>query len=200
VEAARLHHRFTQIHPFADGNGRMARALASLVFIKAGWFPLIIRRDDPQRRYIEALEKADAGDLRRLIAIFVESQRAALIDASEIAWDVTPITSIHDAVIAARDRLMQRERLLLKPREWARAKETATELANLAAEQLGKVAQELGLEICNLGQGFSFGVSTSGLAPFFRSTTMPSFSLKYRAQRSLNDIVPGNRTSFSGSD
>jgi Fic family protein len=93
VEAAWLHHRFTQVHPFADGNGRVARALASLVFIKRGWFPLIIRRDDPQRRYIEALEKADAGDLRPLVAIFVESQRTPLIDASEVAYDVSPITS-----------------------------------------------------------------------------------------------------------
>ncbi|MCA1705512.1 MAG: Fic family protein, partial [Actinobacteria bacterium] len=30
VEAAWLHHRFAQIHPFQDGNGRIARALASL--------------------------------------------------------------------------------------------------------------------------------------------------------------------------
>jgi hypothetical protein len=33
VEASFLHHRFTQIHPFQDGNGRVARALASLVFL-----------------------------------------------------------------------------------------------------------------------------------------------------------------------
>ena len=31
VEAAWLHHRFTQIHPFQDGNGRIARTLATLV-------------------------------------------------------------------------------------------------------------------------------------------------------------------------
>ena len=35
VEAAWLHHRFTQIHPFEDGNGRVARALASAVFASA---------------------------------------------------------------------------------------------------------------------------------------------------------------------
>jgi Fic family protein len=46
VEAAWLHHRFTLIHPFEDGNGRVARAIASLVFIKAGWFPLIIRNTE----------------------------------------------------------------------------------------------------------------------------------------------------------
>ena len=35
VEAAWLHHGFTSIHPFQDGNGRVARALASLVFIQS---------------------------------------------------------------------------------------------------------------------------------------------------------------------
>ena len=35
VEASWLHHRFTQIHPFQDGNGRVVRTLASLVFIRA---------------------------------------------------------------------------------------------------------------------------------------------------------------------
>ena len=36
VEAAWFHHRFTQIHPFQDGNGRVARALATLVFLREG--------------------------------------------------------------------------------------------------------------------------------------------------------------------
>ena len=63
VEAAWLHHRFTQIHPYQDGNGRVARALASLLFIKAGWFPVVVTRDE-RSRYIDALEAADNRDLR----------------------------------------------------------------------------------------------------------------------------------------
>src|ERR1700761_6391122 len=38
IEAAWLHHAFTQIHSFQDGNGRVARTLASLVGIKSGFF------------------------------------------------------------------------------------------------------------------------------------------------------------------
>jgi fido (protein-threonine AMPylation protein) len=87
VEAAWLHHRFTQIHPFADGNGRVARAIASLVLIKAGWFPLIVKRDD-RVRYIEALEKADAEELKPLVSMATESQRNALMEAAEVAWDI----------------------------------------------------------------------------------------------------------------
>ncbi len=60
VEAAWLHHRFTQIHPFQDGNGRVARCLASLVLIRAGWFPMVVDRD-LREPYLDALETADAG-------------------------------------------------------------------------------------------------------------------------------------------
>lgn len=69
VEAAWLHHRFTEIHPFQDGNGRIARALASLVFLRAGWFPLVIDRDI-RGDYIRSLERADDGDLAALARLF----------------------------------------------------------------------------------------------------------------------------------
>ena len=50
VRAAWLHHRFTQIHPFQDGNGRVARALASLVLIQDGLFPLVVTRNEMHSR------------------------------------------------------------------------------------------------------------------------------------------------------
>lgn len=74
VEAAWLHPRFSQIHPFQDGNGRIARTLASLVFIKGGLFPLIVHRDD-KLDYIRALEEADQGDLSALVTLFAKLQR-----------------------------------------------------------------------------------------------------------------------------
>ena len=80
VKAAWLHHRFTQIHPFQDGNGRVARALASLVFLKHGLFPLVIR-DQERTEYIEALEKADAGDLHPLSKLFAQRQRDSILKA-----------------------------------------------------------------------------------------------------------------------
>lgn len=88
VQAAWLHHRFTQIHPFQDGNGRVARALASLILLKDGLFPLIITRDD-RKSYIEALEKADRGNLTPLINIFVKSQSRQFKKASEIGKNIS---------------------------------------------------------------------------------------------------------------
>jgi Fic family protein len=80
VKSAWLHHRFTQIHPFQDGNGRVARALASLVFLREGLFPLVVR-DADRKEYISALETADASDLAPLISFFARRQREAILKA-----------------------------------------------------------------------------------------------------------------------
>lgn len=80
IEAAWLHHRFAQIHPFQDGNGRVARALATLVFLKAGWFPLVVLNDD-RERYIRALEQADDDNLLPLVTFFSELARNSFVKA-----------------------------------------------------------------------------------------------------------------------
>ncbi|MBK8097606.1 MAG: Fic family protein [Planctomycetes bacterium] len=84
IEAAWLHHRFTQIHPFQDGNGRVARALATLVCLRAGSLPLVVERGD-KREYIAALEQADRGDLGALIGMFRRQQQEALLRALQLA-------------------------------------------------------------------------------------------------------------------
>ena len=68
VSAAWLHHRFVQIHPFQDGNGRVARAISSLVLLQARWFPLVVTRRD-RSRYLDALADADDGDLGPLVSL-----------------------------------------------------------------------------------------------------------------------------------
>ncbi len=84
VEAAWLHHRFTQIHPFQDGNGRVARALATLVMIRAGWFPLVVR-DAGRAEYIATLEAADSSDLGSLVKLFADLQREAFLEAIAVS-------------------------------------------------------------------------------------------------------------------
>ena len=77
VRAAFLHHRFTQIHPFQDGNGRIARALASLIFICEGDFPLVVN-DDERSEYFSILEYADFNNIRPLIDFMVNKQKDLL--------------------------------------------------------------------------------------------------------------------------
>ena len=49
-----LHLAFATIHPYADGNGRMARLLANLPLLRAGWQPLVIDLSE-RRNYISLL-------------------------------------------------------------------------------------------------------------------------------------------------
>lgn len=88
IEAAWLHHRFTQIHPFQDGNGRVARALATLVFLRAGWFPPVIRDEEDRSEYIAALESADRGELRPLVELFARVEKSALLGAIGLSAQV----------------------------------------------------------------------------------------------------------------
>ena len=53
---AELHAAFVRIHPFWDGNGRMARLLANIPVLKAGFPPIIIPKER-RREYIQALSK-----------------------------------------------------------------------------------------------------------------------------------------------
>lgn len=76
IIAAWFHHAFSIIHPFQDGNGRLARLLASLIFIKFGFFPLTVLREDAKDFYINSLEAADKGNPQSLVDYFVNLQRA----------------------------------------------------------------------------------------------------------------------------
>lgn len=79
VEAAWLHHEFVRIHPFQDGNGRIARLLMAMPYAKGGEFPPIILTDQKDS-YINALEMADSGQLDFLIDYLgiLAQQRSAL--------------------------------------------------------------------------------------------------------------------------
>ena len=58
IIAAIFHYRFVRIHPFDDGNGRMARLLMNRILIDHG-YPLAIVRQDTRDRYLKELERAD---------------------------------------------------------------------------------------------------------------------------------------------
>lgn len=104
VLAAWLHHRFTQIHPFQDGNGRVARILATLVFLRRGLFPLLVRNTE-RTAYIEALERADGGELGPLIVFCAKNQRQSLLKALGLQQEVQRVDRAQEIVQLGLQRL-----------------------------------------------------------------------------------------------
>jgi Fic family protein len=72
LQASYTHYSFVAVHPFADGNGRVARALASVFTYRAYRIPFLVLADQKDA-YLSSLEAADAGDLQCFVDFTLES-------------------------------------------------------------------------------------------------------------------------------
>lgn len=89
--AAVVHAWLTHIHPFDDGNGRMARLLANYVLGFGCYPPLIVRSSSDRPRYLNALAHSDAaGDIVPLVRLFVRvlDRGVKLMEDPEFAWSL----------------------------------------------------------------------------------------------------------------
>ena len=77
LAAAAAHTWLVTIHPFTDGNGRVARLLANLLLIRH-WFPIAIVSREDRHRYYDALEESQTTDLTPLLVLIAECVRESL--------------------------------------------------------------------------------------------------------------------------
>ena len=56
--AALFHYRYIRIHPFEDGNGRIARLMVNFILCRHD-YPMIVVRSRKKSKYLEALHQAD---------------------------------------------------------------------------------------------------------------------------------------------
>lgn len=56
--AALFHYRYIRIHPFEDGNGRIARLMVNYILARHN-YPMIVVRSRKKSEYLEALHQAD---------------------------------------------------------------------------------------------------------------------------------------------
>lgn len=142
VQAAWLHHRFTQIHPFQDGNGRLARALASLVLIKQDLFPLVVTRND-RTAYLDTLEAADAGDLKPHVDLIAKLQRVQFAKAVEISEtvlsDKTDVKEMLGGLYRAADKTAVERR-----QELEKVFDIAGAVKERLRERLDEIAPDVG--------------------------------------------------------
>lgn len=81
-QASYVHYALVVIHPFADGNGRVARALSSTYYYRALSVPLIVLHEQ-RDEYLDALVEADSGSPE----VFVTFIRERAIDAVQLTLD-----------------------------------------------------------------------------------------------------------------
>ncbi|MGI8983495.1 MAG: Fic family protein [Acidimicrobiales bacterium] len=111
LQCSYAHYAFACIHPFADGNGRVARALASVYTFRATSLPFVVFADQ-KNTYVAALESADEGDAQAFVdfVLFraVDLQQLVAEQLAEVAG-----TPLEDAVARLRETASHPEVLLL---------------------------------------------------------------------------------------
>jgi Fic family protein len=143
LQAAYAHYCLVAIHPFADGNGRVARALASVYFYRSVGVPLLIFADE-RPRYFGSLRVSDNGDREPFVQFVAAAGRSALELVSQ---------GLRTAAMPVLDELTQSLRQLLT----AQPDLTLAEMIALGptvADELTAISREL-LDELELPSGVS---------------------------------------------
>lgn len=72
-----FHHKLVWIHPFFDGNGRTVRLAMNLLFMRKGFPPAIILKND-RKKYYEALNQANSGNYQKLMLLMSQALERTL--------------------------------------------------------------------------------------------------------------------------
>jgi len=141
IESAWLQHRFTLIHPFTDGNGRVARCLATLVLLKAHWFPLVVTRAD-RTDYLNAIRQADQGDLGPLVRLFGQLQKRVIKHAMSLSEEVERgSAAIHTILDRVKEKFQQEQ--AVQQQHQMKVFQFGDDLWNLACEKLGTIVGQI---------------------------------------------------------
>lgn len=77
ILASIIHFIFASIHPFADGNGRMARLLHSWILLRAG-LPLFVFDPKKRNEYFSFLEKSRSESIEAFISFCITEHKKSL--------------------------------------------------------------------------------------------------------------------------
>ncbi len=105
--AAEFHYKFVCIHPFDDGNGRVARLIMNYILLNNNYPPVVIKSDDKEN-YLTALQKADAGDIFSIIE-YIERQSIWSLELSIKAANGEDIDQLED--ITKEIELLKKDKL-----------------------------------------------------------------------------------------
>lgn len=158
LTGAWLHHAFTQIHPFQDGNGRVVRALLTWHLVKENYLPIVIYRDGSEEyiqarssreKYIQALELADSGDLYPFIDLIVQSEKRTILQAlgePEPASHPGVVNQVVDHIVEQLQRRNQERAAQLRS-----VNEVAGSFQGIAANYLTSIGESISHRLNEVG-------------------------------------------------
>ncbi len=170
IRAAWLHHRFICIHPFEDGNGRVARALVLLVLLRANYAPLVV---DRTRRldYLRALDLANDADLSPLVKLFAELEVNALRSELERPLEPSHAAGAVGVAKAYVHRLRER-RVAQNEKHKAMAERLAHDIHLRLQHHLRDIADELCAEFRSVDKEaratFGHGAPPDAVASYWK--------------------------------
>lgn len=106
ILSAYLHWAITHIHPFEDGNGRVARIVSSLPLLRVYGIPIIVFSDQ-KRAYLQALDAADFAEVESMIDYTedrmrqLEVWRTQLIEGGLVA-EIESSRALVEKILAAQ--------------------------------------------------------------------------------------------------
>ncbi|HJH29182.1 MAG TPA: Fic family protein [Methanosarcinaceae archaeon] len=111
--AAVLHHRFVEIHPFIDGNGRVARLLMNLYLMTNGYPPIVLKVME-RKKYYGCLKAADSGHPARFINLIAKAVDESLTMYLSICGGVDELVPLS---VLAQETQYSQEYLSLRARQ-----------------------------------------------------------------------------------
>jgi Fic family protein len=111
--AAVFHHRFVQIHPFTEDNGRTARLLMNAILLRFGYPFIVIVSTQDRSRYLKTLMEADLGNasafvnfvarcVERTIDMYLEAIEEPEILTLAEASKITPYSQEYLSLLARK--------------------------------------------------------------------------------------------------
>lgn len=131
LQASYAHYAFVVVHPFADGNGRVARAIASTYTYRDTSVPLLVLADH-RDEYLRALADADSGEIMPFVRLVSKFVREALEIITE---------SLKTAAVSPPEELLKQFEGLQVAQANVKHEEL-DELANQVAERLTGVLED----------------------------------------------------------
>lgn len=149
--AAKFHYEFVRIHPFADGNGRVARLLMNWILMKNHFQPVVIQMEDRQN-YYDVLDKADQGHILEFIRYI--SKTLLLTQKMILSWiegGIQPQKDKHPVHrIRKQKKWSQKQLSILSGVEQAQISRIENLKDKPQKKTLKKLAKALGVSVSDL--------------------------------------------------